>query len=104
MGFAGALPILRADLGDGFRACGAETTGSPRLIRPALPLTEAAAGMEAAAAGKAADMRAEAATDDATVDAAEVVEAVAAGACPGEEVVVRVEAEETAAPRHQPDS
>jgi len=100
MGFAGALPILRTDLGDGLRACGTETTGSPGLIRPALPLTEAAAGMEAAAAGTGA----EAATDGATVDAAEEAEVVAAAACPAEEEA-RVEAEEErAAPRHQPDS
>ncbi len=64
--------------------------------------------MEAAAdktAGTgAAGTVAEAATDDATVDAAEVAEVVAAAASPAEEVVVRVEAEETAAPRHQPGS
>ena len=98
-GFRWRSTILRADLGDGLRACGAEATGSRELIRPALPLTEAAAGMEAAAAGTGA----EAATDDATVDAAEEAEVVAAVACPAEEEV-RVEAEERAAPRRQPDS
>lgn len=57
--------------------------------------------MEAAAADTAAaGTGAEAATDDAIVDAAEVVAAVA---CPAEEEV-RVEAEERAAPRRQPDS
>lgn len=55
--------------------------------------------MEAAAAGTGA----EAATDGATVDAAEVAEVVAAVSCPAEEED-RVEAEERAAPRHQPDS
>jgi hypothetical protein len=62
--------------------------------------------MEAAAGKAAADTGAEAATDGATVDAAEVAEVaevVAAVACPAEEED-RVEAEERAAPRHQPDS
>jgi hypothetical protein len=53
---------------------------------------------------EAADTGAEAATDDATVDAAEAAEVVAAAASPAAEVVVRVEAEETAAPWHQPGS
>ncbi|BAL75498.1 hypothetical protein S23_22850 [Bradyrhizobium cosmicum] len=51
----------------------------------------------------AAGTGAEAATDGATVDAAEEAEVVAAVACPAEEED-RVEAEERAAPRHQPDS
>lgn len=62
---------------------------------------EAAAADKAAAGMAAADTGAEAAADDATVDAAEVV---AVAACPAEEEAVRVEAEEKAAPRHQPGS